>query len=151
MFSALDKDRYTLTILGEGPLMMSLSNSISRHDLEKQVTLAGFSNNPWQWYAGADVFLLFSRWEGMPNAALESLACGTPVIATYDSGGIKEVAECTPNGAVTLVKNSNEFIKAMKGINHRDDALIQESFLPRKYEISSVISILERMLEENSV
>jgi glycosyltransferase involved in cell wall biosynthesis len=150
-FATLDKEKYTLTILGEGPLMKSLSNSINHLDLEKQVILAGFSSNPWQWYAGADVFLLCSRWEGMPNAALESLACGTPVIATYDSGGIQEVAECSPNGAVTLVKNSSQFIEAMKGINQKNQTLIKESFLPRKYEILSVISVLESMLKENNI
>lgn len=59
--------------------------------LERNVTLQGSDLNPSPWIAAADAFVLPSRFEGMPNAALEALALGTPVIATPDAGGISEV------------------------------------------------------------
>ena len=46
---------------------------------------------------------------------LESLACGTPVIATRESGGIVEIANLAPEGAVTVVDDMNAFTRAMEG------------------------------------
>jgi glycosyltransferase involved in cell wall biosynthesis len=52
-------------------------------------------------YSAADVLVLASEREGMPNVVLESLACGTPVVAT-DVGGIGEVVAAEAAG--TLVR-----------------------------------------------
>ncbi len=81
MFALTSIDAH-LTILGDGPRNTKLHDMIISLGVEEKVNLAGFIKNPWAYYAGADTFLLSSRWEGMPNAALEALACGTPVIAT---------------------------------------------------------------------
>ena len=43
-----------------------------------------------QLYNAADVFLLPSRNENLPNMAIESIACGTPVVA-YNIGGVNEI------------------------------------------------------------
>jgi glycosyltransferase involved in cell wall biosynthesis len=61
--------------------------------LSARVRLIGFTANPWAWYGRADALLLSSRFEGMPNVALEALACGTPVVATPESGGVAEVGD----------------------------------------------------------
>jgi len=60
--------------------------------------------------------LLPSRCEGLPNAVLEALACGTKVIATKESGGIHEIASRAEPGAVTVVDDMQEFIKAMEKV-----------------------------------
>jgi glycosyltransferase involved in cell wall biosynthesis len=52
------------------------------------------------WYSGADVFCLASSREGWPNVILESLACGTPVVAT-SAGGIPEIIRSDALGLLT--------------------------------------------------
>jgi len=84
-----------LTILGEGPERSALETQARSLGIEDRVSMPGFTDNPWTWMAGADALVMPSRTEGMPNAALEALACGTPVIATEHSGGIQEVANET--------------------------------------------------------
>src|SRR5262249_6294250 len=67
-----------LTILGEGPLRELLAEQIHTLGLGEKVTLVGFQRNPWRYFRHADVFVLPSRYEGMPNTLLEALAVGTP-------------------------------------------------------------------------
>src|SRR5690606_16401989 len=51
-------------------------------------------------YSAADVFVLPSREDNLPNVLLESTACGTPVIA-FETGGIPEVINTGFNGILT--------------------------------------------------
>ncbi len=82
-----------LTLLGEGPLREKLQKLACKLGVEKQICFAGFQKNPYPFIAKADAYVLSSRYEGFPNVVLESLACGTPVIATPALGGTKEILE----------------------------------------------------------
>jgi glycosyltransferase involved in cell wall biosynthesis len=81
-----------LYIAGEGQLRESLTNLIKGLHLEEQVFLVGRQPNEKLnlWFSAADISCLASLREGMPNVVLESLACGTPVVATR-VGGVPEV------------------------------------------------------------
>jgi glycosyltransferase involved in cell wall biosynthesis len=142
-FSEMENNKSTLTILGDGALKNELAKKVEIFGLQDNVKFLGFCNNPWQWYAGADVFLLSSRWEGMPNSALESLACGTPVIATEESGGIKEISDY-----VTIAKGAQEFIHAMKKVDLKNKKLENRSLLPEMYMKERTVSIVETWLNE---
>ena len=147
-FSKLEDKNSTLTILGEGGLKNELENKTKLLNLKNRVKFIGFCDNPWQWYAGADVFLLSSRWEGMPNSVLESLACGTPVIATEESGGIKEIVEQKINNSVVVVSGEQQFVKAMNSVKIKNQNYQSGSLLPEKYRKENVISIVERWINE---
>jgi len=141
-FSKIKNQKSTLVILGEGILKNELVQKTKLLDLQAQVKFIGFCNNPWQWYAGADVFLLSSRWEGMPNSVLESLACGVPVIATVESGGILEITENRKD--VRIAHNEIEFIDLMNKVEKKSEQFERKSLLPDKYKKDNVILSLER-------
>ena len=145
-FSKLEDQQSTLTILGDGELKYELKKNAELLSILDRVKFVGFCNNPWQWYAGADVFLLTSRWEGMPNAVLESLACGTPVIATQESGGVEEIAEQSQSNSVIVVNGAQQFIEAMNKIKIKDKNNKFSSIVPGRYKHKDVLSIVESWL-----
>lgn len=81
-----------LTILGEGELRAELTEQARKLGLERAISLAGFQSNPWRYFRYADLFVLSSRYEGLPNVLLEAFALNTPVVATECSGAIRELA-----------------------------------------------------------
>ena len=147
-FSQLDNKSAHLSIFGDGSLMSELKKLSETLGISNQVTFSGFIDTPWPWIAGADAFLLPSRWEGMPNAALEALACGTPVIATQEAGGIKEVAQQTTDGTITIAKSDNEFISAMQKVKAVPTETTRPSLLPQQYQLASVMNSMERWINE---
>jgi glycosyltransferase involved in cell wall biosynthesis len=82
-----------LVILGEGPDRESLENLIHSLGLKHDVHLAGFVTNPFAWMRCARVVVSSSLSEGCPNAVMQSLACGTPVVCTDCEGGTAEILE----------------------------------------------------------
>lgn len=83
-----------LYLVGDGPQRNQLQALVRRLDLEERVCFAGAraQDELGDWYRAADLTVLPSRSEGIPNVLLESLACGTPFLAT-DVGGVREI--CT--------------------------------------------------------
>ncbi len=83
-------------LLGDGPLKVTLQHQIDQSGLTDMVELRG-PQSPAQlsnWYRAADLSVLASLSEGVPNVLLESIACGTPFVAS-DVGGIPEIADPT--------------------------------------------------------
>lgn len=71
---------WSLRIVGEGPKRAELEAQIESQDL-KRVVLAGATNNVLDEYEAASIFVLSSRYEGLPLALIEAMWCGLPCIA----------------------------------------------------------------------
>ena len=88
-----------LYIVGEGPLREELEHLIHQLFLGGKVLLVGTRPNEELplWFNAADVSCLVSSREGWPNVVMESIACGTPVVATR-VGGIPEIVTTSDLG-----------------------------------------------------
>ncbi len=82
-----------LVILGEGGERGLLQRQVERSGLSYDIDLPGFCANPFALMARAGAFVLSSRWEGFPNALIEAMACGAPVIATDCPSGPNEILQ----------------------------------------------------------
>ena len=86
--------RPLLLLIGDGEQRRSLQRRADPwNDAVRFIGPVAHEDLP-DWYRAADAVLLPSRSEGVPNVLLESLACGTPFIAS-DVGGVRELADRT--------------------------------------------------------
>lgn len=85
-------------LVGDGPKKTEYLDLVSSLGVENDIFFTGEVNNVEEYLKGSDLSVLMStNAEGFPNAVLESLACGIPVIAS-ENGGIGEIIVNGENG-----------------------------------------------------
>lgn len=92
---------FSLALVGSGPTRPSVAAEVRRRGLGDRVRFVGMVPHDQlpDWYRAADLTVLSSHSEGIPNVLRESLACGTPYVATRVGG----IAELSDDPAVRLV------------------------------------------------
>lgn len=104
---------YTLTIYGDGPFRETLEQRIKELGLENSVELPGKVQDIFRCIADGELFVLSSDFEGMPNALIEAMCLGLPVISTRVSGAT-DLIEDGKNGLLTDVGNTQQLADAME-------------------------------------
>lgn len=138
-----------LIICGQGPYKGMLENIVLVNGLQEKVIFLGFVKNPYAVSKQCDVFVFPSMHEGMPNALIENMICGLPVIATdFRSGAreilapdtdyryqIKDTVEVSEYGILTPVCSGNK--KLVSEDLEREEKLLADAML-RLVEDSSM-------------
>ena len=73
---------WTLDIVGDGPEKEQLAQMITENGLESRIHLHPFTNEIQTYYSSASIYVLSSRWEGMPLVLVEAMSHGLPIIAS---------------------------------------------------------------------
>ena len=102
-----------LLILGRGRRRERLIELAATLGVGERVDLPGFVANPYAYMARASLFVLSSRWEGMPVALIEALACGTPAVSTDCPSGPRELLADGRAGALVPVGDAGAMAAAM--------------------------------------
>ncbi len=141
----------TLLIVGEGPMRTSLERLARDLGVADRVRLLG--NLPQDeliaCYNAADVLVLASSREGMPNVVLESLACGTPVIAT-PVGGIPELIESEDAGCLLAERSAGAIAAAVRAIAVRPPGRLQVAAQAARFGWGPTIGLLRRIIQETA-
>ena len=117
-----------LMILGEGGKRRSLERLARRLGVADHVALPGFVMNPFPYMARAGVFVLSSRWEGLPGGLVEAMSCGCPVVSTDCPAGPAEVLADGACGPLTPVGNDEALAQAIDAVlsHPPDPAVLRE-------------------------
>ncbi len=137
-----------LIILGEGREREGLEALIKARGLENDVRLEGFVSNPQAYVARSDLFVLSSRWEGLPTVLIEALCCGTPVVSTDCPSGPQEILAGGTYGPLVPVGDAEAFSQAINAaLDSRSGGPPVESWQP--YEISTIVDQYIELLATN--
>jgi glycosyltransferase involved in cell wall biosynthesis len=113
-FAQLRRQRkLRLLILGEGELRASLLAQAAQLGVAEDVALPGFEANPFAAMRAASVFVLSSRFEGLPGVLIQAMACGARVVSTDCPSGPREVLEDGRWGALVPVGDARALAAAI--------------------------------------
>ena len=94
-----------LLLLGEGSMRGEIESLIEKENLHSNIKLVGFQENPLKFYSRADVFVLSSYVEGLPNVLVEAMMCGCTPVSTNCPTGPEEVLQNEKYGYLVPMRN----------------------------------------------
>jgi len=116
-FALVRKERAVrLAILGEGEERPELKALVDELGVTEDVYMPGFVDNPYGYMAGAAVFTLSSRWEGLPTVIIEAMALGKPVVATDCPSGAREILNDGRYGTLVPVGDVKRLAAGISGM-----------------------------------
>lgn len=86
-----------VAIIGDGDLRNTVENLAQKKNLENNVTVFGFMNNPYKVLSCSKIMIMTSRYEGTPMCALEAMTFGKPIISTI-TDGLKDIIDNDKTG-----------------------------------------------------
>jgi glycosyltransferase involved in cell wall biosynthesis len=132
-----------LLIAGEGSLRAPLERMAADLGLEKRCRFMGHVEDVGRFHQALDLFVQSSDTEGTPNAVLEAMACGTPVVAT-DAGGTSEVARNGREALIVPVGDEQALVAALQNVL-ADDARRAGRAAAARRRVETELSFSARM------
>lgn len=124
----------------------ALLDMIRERGLQDRVVVAGFQANPYPWIAGADLLVLCSDHEGLPNVLIEALILGIPVVSTDCPSGPREILGGAYPDALVPVNDAPRLAQAMRRALAAPRAMDRVDLSP--YKTDTVAAAYERLARE---
>ncbi|HNV87316.1 MAG TPA: glycosyltransferase [Candidatus Omnitrophota bacterium] len=131
--------------IGGGPLLGEMKQKAEAVSPEGGIIFTGYRSDIPDLIAAMDVFVLASLIEGFPNALLEAMAMGTPVVAT-ETGGIPELVRSGVDGVLVPPKNGERLAETVLTCLN-DQQMAQKLGENARNKITNDFS-LKRMLDQ---
>jgi teichuronic acid biosynthesis glycosyltransferase TuaC len=142
-------EQFHLCLVGDGPLRKELERDCQARELADVVQFVGkrLPDELPDWYRAADLTVLPSRSEGLPNVLRESLACGRPFVAS-DVGSIPELAAGSTRSRLVTAGDAPGLADAIRDALHSPPGGCLTSFRQESWSQSAtgVLSILEPLV-----
>lgn len=149
--SGIWRDR-DLVILGKGSKLAALQRLAAQLGVGEHVRFIGFVANPYAWMAGADLFVLPSRWEGFPTVAAEAMACGAPVLLSDCDFGPRDIIVPGESGELVAPGDPEALAAAMRELIGQPERRAQLSAAGRerveRFAIQAMNERYARLFEE---
>lgn len=144
---ALNNKDWTLDIVGEGIEKNNYKALIQKYHLEEKIKIHPFTNCIQRYYTNAQVYVLSSRWEGMPLVLVEAMSHGLPIV-TSDLPVCKEILG--DFGMYFKNGDINELVKRLEDATHIDwpKKSKQAIDIAHRFEIGPIIQQWKDLIEK---
>ena len=145
---------YQLVIYGEGSYRKELESYVKARGLESKIFMPGSVTDLYDKIKTAELFVLSSDYEGMPNALIEAMCLGLPVISTKVSGST-DLIKHEKNGLLTEVGNTKELAYAMEQMlsdkNFRENMALEAVQLAKMLKPDEILKQWQDVIRRCSV
>ncbi|MEM6840095.1 MAG: glycosyltransferase [Cyanobacteria bacterium P01_C01_bin.120] len=135
-----------LIILGSGHLRKQLETLTKELGIAESVTFIGFVDNPYAYMSRAQMLVLASAWEGLPNVLIEALTVKIPIIATACPGGSSEILDHGKYGRLVAVGDFEAMAMAIKSVLDGENFANPVEWIQRKFSLESVANTYQASL-----
>ena len=122
-------------LVGQGPFMEQVEESIEAHGLKNKIILAGLQSDVKPYYSAIDIFMMTSLYEGLPIALLEAMSMECAVVST-NAGGTKSVIRNGEDGFLVNVSDWKDLAALI-------DKLVSTPLLIQQYGIKARKRVME--------
>ena len=138
-----------LIILGDGEDKEEVEELIKELDVEEWVSMPGFVENPYSYMKRSDVFVLSSRWEGLPSVLIEAMALGVPVVSTDCPSGPGEILKDGRYGELVPVGDHKAMAEAIvKVLREKKSTKDAEEFVKSEFSVEKVAEEYIKILKD---
>lgn len=132
-----ENNQLELLFIGRGENEQYLKNMTNKYHLNAKVKFIGYDTNPFKYLKNSDIYIMSSVREGLPNALIEAMVCGLPVIATDCSSGPREI----------LAPKSN-YLEKTKTVEKSEFGILVPVNKNAKKKINALLDEQEKLLIE---
>ncbi len=126
-----------LVIFGQGYLRTELEELSRQLGIESDISMPGYTSNPYAFLSKASLFVLSSIHEGLPTVLIEAMACGCPVVSTDCPSGPMEILDGGKWGGLVPMQNVDELAESIdQSLAMPNTAAPPESWKPYTVEAS---------------
>ncbi|OPX83683.1 MAG: putative glycosyltransferase EpsD [Pelotomaculum sp. PtaB.Bin104] len=143
-----DSDQLYFVLIGDGPLRSDCEEFIERSGLNGRVFLLGTREEAVELVQDFDIFVLFSRWEGLPLTIIEAMLAGKPVVANA-VGGVSELVVHQQTGYLISGLDLAAAEKALQDLVFNKDRRLSMGTLGRQRarDLFSINKMIEKYRE----
>jgi glycosyltransferase involved in cell wall biosynthesis len=135
-----------LILVGEGEQREFLEKLARDLNIQEDVDMPGFSANPYAYMARASVYVLSSLFEGLPNALLEALAIGVPIVSTDCKTGPGEILRGGLDGHLVPVQDHVTMARVIEECLRSPNRGLPSKESLERFELRSVTSQYLKLL-----
>ena len=138
---------FNLNIIGSGSLRKKLSAMIYKDKLTSKVNLIPFQNNPFPYIKFSDALIFPSRFEGMSNVVLETLAIRKPIFYFNNLSASTDILKKIKGNFMFKKKTPKYIAKIIDQIKRKKK--IKDSALLRKFSLKNIIKNYENLIDND--
>lgn len=145
-----DRSDLFFAVAGKGRMEKLLKEAVKEKGLSDQFHFMGFVDDIAPYLKSCTVFVLASTYEGMPNAVMEAMAQGAPVVTT-DVNGARELTDNGGTGIVVAPRDAKALARAIESIAdspslQKDLSMRGQQRVKQKFTVDGMVAALEAFL-----